>query len=318
MHSMTAPARGHTELLDLYQLQVIDVLLREQSLTRASLVLNTTQPALSKMLARLRLYFDDPLFVRVSLRMEPTPKALALAPSVRTILDEMQALRCAQVPFDPVSSVRTFSFFAADAGVVVMLPPLVKLCQQQAPGVQLKAVQLEVDHLHDWLKSGKVDLAVGSYPGLSQGIRRQKLFNAAYMSLVRKGHPRLDHAPSAAAFAEERHVLVSASGTGHGMEMAEQALSAAIPACNVAARVPGFTAAAIVAKHTDAVVTLPSPLAAVLARELDMCLVKPPLSLLSFEVAQYWHERYHREPGNQWLRAMLNRQFGGQISVKAG
>ena len=63
---------------DLHHLRVLDVLLREHSLTRAARELNVTQPALSKTLARLRRYFDDPLFVRVALRMEPTPKALRL------------------------------------------------------------------------------------------------------------------------------------------------------------------------------------------------------------------------------------------------
>jgi DNA-binding transcriptional LysR family regulator len=312
---MSTNPRGHADQLDLYQLQVIDVLLREQSLTRAALVLNTTQPALSKTLARLRSYFDDPLFIRVSLSMEPTPKALALATSVRLILDEMQSLRCAQVPFDPRTSDRSFSFFAVDAGIVVMLPPLVKLLHEQAPGVRLKAVQLEEDHLHTWLKSGKVDLAIGSYPSLTQGIRRQRLFMATFMSLVRKGHPRLVTEPTLEDFAAEQHVLVSASGTGHSMEMAEHALEAAIPAHHFTVRVPGFTAAAVVAKHTDAVVTLPSPLAAVLARELDLELVKPPLRLPRFEVAQYWHERFHREAGNQWFRSMLHQRFSGNARI---
>ncbi|WP_326540423.1 LysR family transcriptional regulator [Pseudorhodoferax sp.] len=309
---MTTQVRGQTDELDLHQLRVIDVLLREQSLTRAALVLDSTQPALSKMLARLRVYFDDPLFVRVSLRMEPTPKALALGPTVRTILDEMQTLRCAQVPFDPASSSRSFSLFAADAGMVVMLPPLVRLLAGEAPGVRLKAVQLEAEHLHDWLQSGKVDLAIGAYPDLTQGIRRQRLFAAGYASLVRQGHPRLSEQPSAEAFCAEQHVIVSASGTGHGFGLAEAALEAAIPARCITARVPSFSAAAFIAKQTDAVVTLPAPLAAVMARELDLALVQPPLALPSFEVAQYWHERYHREPGNQWLRGALARQFGAQ------
>jgi len=311
----TKNLRGHADQLDLYQLQVIDVLLREQSLTRSALVLNTTQPALSKTLARLRIYFDDPLFIRVSLSMEPTPKALALAAPVRLILDEMQSLRCAQVPFRPDTSDRSFSFFAADAGIVVMLPPLVKLLHEQAPGVRLKAVQLEEDHLHAWLKSGKVDLAIGSYPSLTQGIRRQRLFMATFMSLVRKGHPRLTMEPTLEDFAAEQHVLVSASGTGHGFEKAEHALEAAIPAHQFTVRLPSFTAAAVVAKHTDAVVTLPSPLAAVLARELDLELVKPPLRLPRFEVAQYWHERFHREAGNQWFRSVLHKRFSGNARI---
>ena len=79
--------------LSLQHLRVLDVLLRERSLTRAAKVLDVTQPALSKTLARLRRYFDDPLFVRVSHRMEPTPKALALARPVGDVLDQMRALR---------------------------------------------------------------------------------------------------------------------------------------------------------------------------------------------------------------------------------
>ena len=76
--------------LDLHHLRVLDVLLREHSLTRAARALNVTQPALSKTLARLRRYFDDPLFVRVALRMEPTPKALELQGPIAAILERMR------------------------------------------------------------------------------------------------------------------------------------------------------------------------------------------------------------------------------------
>ena len=82
---------GYTADLDLQHLRVLDVLLRERSLTRAAKVLDVTQPALSKTLARLRRFFDDPLFVRVSHRMEPTPKALALAKPVADVLEQMRA-----------------------------------------------------------------------------------------------------------------------------------------------------------------------------------------------------------------------------------
>src|SRR6476646_7136985 len=104
--------------LDLHHLQVFEVLLRERSLTRAARVLGVTQPALSKTLARLRRYFDDPLFVRVSLRMEPTSKALSLEAPVRAVLDGMRTLRSENMPFDPRPSTRTFTFCVGDAGVI--------------------------------------------------------------------------------------------------------------------------------------------------------------------------------------------------------
>src|SRR4030095_12327549 len=130
---MATIPRGYEGEPDLHHLQVLDVLLREHSLTRAAKVMNVTQPALSKTLARLRRYFDDPLFVRVSLRMEPTPKALELKEPVAAILDRLRSLRSAHVPFDPRKSARTFNFCVVDAGIIKLLPPLVTRLLVEAP-----------------------------------------------------------------------------------------------------------------------------------------------------------------------------------------
>src|SRR5215469_9669470 len=59
---------------DLHQLRAFEVLLREHSLTRAARELNVTQPALSKTLAQLRRYFEDPLFVRIAAAWSPLPR----------------------------------------------------------------------------------------------------------------------------------------------------------------------------------------------------------------------------------------------------
>src|SRR3954471_12213776 len=117
------PSRHEGEL-DLHHLKILHVLLAERSLTRAAASLDLTQPAISKTLARLRTYFGDPLFVRVGMRMEPTPKAMQLAEPVKAILERMRDLRNEQEAFDPARSERTFSLFMVDAAVVQMLPPL--------------------------------------------------------------------------------------------------------------------------------------------------------------------------------------------------
>src|SRR5436305_7824856 len=132
---MIAIPSGYPPSLDLHHLQVFDVLLRERSLTRAARVLNVTQPALSKTLARLRRYFQDPLFVRVSLRMEPTSKALSLEASVRSVLDGVRALGADHVPFVPQISSRRFTFCVVDAGVIKLLPPLLEALSEEAPHV---------------------------------------------------------------------------------------------------------------------------------------------------------------------------------------
>lgn len=295
--------------LDLYHLQVFDEIMRQGSLTRAALSLEVTQPALSKTLARLRKTFADPLFVRVAQRMEPTTKALQLVPQVRDVLDRLQALKADQIPFEPATSRRVFAFCVVDAGAIKLLPPLVTALSQEAPGVRVRTLQLDGEHLDVWLESGTIDFAMGAFPALTKHIRRQPLWVEPYVSVVKKGHPRLGTRPTLKAFAAERHVVVSTAGTGHAHQLAERALEAAIPAENILCRVPIFVAAAVLAKHTDAVATLPSSIATVLADDLGLDIIAPPVKLPRMEISQYWHARFHREPGNQWMRAMFARLF---------
>src|SRR4029079_14997060 len=58
--------------IDLGELRVLDTLLREGSITRAAQALETSQPAVSRILKRLRARFSDPLVVREGRGVQPT------------------------------------------------------------------------------------------------------------------------------------------------------------------------------------------------------------------------------------------------------
>ena len=68
-------------------------------------------------------------------------------------------------------------------------------------------------------------------------------------------------------------------------------------------------AAAFVASRTDTVATLPAGMAAELADELKLAVFNTPARLPRIEVSQYWHERFHREPGSQWIRGVFVELF---------
>jgi len=296
---------------DLHHLRVFDVLLRQHSLTRAARELGVTQPALSKTLAQLRRYFDDPLFVRVASRMEPTTKALQLQAPVRGILDRTAALRSEHVTFDPRTSHRTFNFCVVDAGLLKLLPPLVGRLLIEAPNVRLHAQQLQGAHLEPWLESGKLDFAMGSFPSMPKGIRRQPLWVERYVSVAKRRHPRLSSEPTLRAFVAEKHILVSITGSGHAHQIVQRALEAVIPRENVVCQIPIFIGAAILAKHTDAIATLPLSVATVLAKDLDLQIITPPIKLPKIAISQYWHHRFHGDPGNQWIRGIFKTLFQG-------
>ena len=305
-----------TPELDLRQLRVLQALLREHNLTRAAESLGVTQPALSKTLAQLRACFADPLFIRVGQKMEPTPKALELAPSIDAILDRVTTLRTEHVPFDPAHAQRTFTFCVVDAGLIRLMPPLIRRVHATAPKVGLRVVPVDIERLEAQLESGKLDFAMGSYSSLSKKIRRQLLFSVSYVTVVRKDHPRLKARPTLAAFAAEKHIIVSAAGTGHAHQQAERIIENLVPHENVTCRVPTFVTAAVIASMTDAAVTLPSSLATMLAERLGLRVVIPPAKLPTIDVAQHWHERFHRDPGSQWIRRVFVELFKERAAAR--
>ena len=220
--------------------------------------------------------------------MDPTPKAVQLQAPVRAILDRAASLRSESALFEPRTSHRTFNFCVVDAGLLKLLPGLVGRLLAEAPNVRLQVLHPEAAHLERWLESGKLDFAMGSFPSMPTSIRRQPLWVERYVSVARSDHPRLSSEPTMQVFAAEKHVLVSLAGSGHAHQIVQQALEAAIPRENVICKIPIFMGAAVLAKHTDAIATIPLSVAAVLAKDLGLQVITPPIKLPRINIFQYW------------------------------
>ena len=114
-------------------------------------------------------------------------------------------------------------------------------------------------------------------------------------------------------FLGEQHILITASETGHAAHLETQrVLTRAIAPSNILLQVPSFIAAAVVAAQTDGVATLPANLAGIVAAPLGMNVFRTPVALPRIEIAQYWHERYHRDPAHRWLRSVTLALFGNR------
>jgi hypothetical protein len=55
---------------------------------------------------------------------------------------------------------------------------------------------------------------------------------------------------------------------------------------------------------------LPAGIATQLGEALALAVFATPTRLPRIDVAQYWHERFHREPGSQWIRGVFAQLFG--------
>jgi len=107
-------AKATYQDLNLRDLRMLQALLQRRSITCAAQAMETTQPQVSKVLARLRTKFSDPLFVRQGQAMHPTPKALGIADRLHHLLAAADGLRAEEAEFDPAHSDRQFSLLLTD------------------------------------------------------------------------------------------------------------------------------------------------------------------------------------------------------------
>lgn len=79
--------------MDFHQLRIFATVYRHQSFTKASVVLNMSQPTISEHIKNLESEFSCKLFDRLGRSIAPTQKADVLYPKVQQLLDGLGKLR---------------------------------------------------------------------------------------------------------------------------------------------------------------------------------------------------------------------------------
>ena len=285
-------------LIDLKLLQMFDLLYVTRSVTRTADELGQSQPTISIWLAQLRKRLRDPLFVRTPEGMQPTPQADNLIGSAREVLESLRRLSAWEAKFSPATAQRRFRICMTDASHVTLLPQLLAHVRAAAPFVQLEAARIDSGSAKA-LQSGEADLALGYIPWLESGIYQQTLFPQDWVCLANARHPRIAKTLSLAQFEEEAHVSIVA-GTGY------QLMDASISSRRVRRRVvlvlPSFLGLGAIISTTDLIATLPRHIGETLAKANGLSVFPCPFPIPSFTVKQHWHERYHHDAGNKWLR----------------
>jgi DNA-binding transcriptional LysR family regulator len=298
--------------LDLNLLRVFAAILETRSVTIAASTLGLTQSAVSNQLARLRDAFDDPLFVRTSEGMVPTPRALAIADPIRTSLVAIRFCIEEQLGFDPATSDRTFRIYMSDVGQMVFLPRLLERLAEVAPRVNIHTVQVPASRMRDMaLESGEVDLAMGYFENFDGSFRQQMLFEERYVGMVRRGHPTIRDTLSLDAFLNTPQLVYQPRGGGHGFQegAVDQAFAVAGAPRRVAVRAAHAMGVTYILASTDLLVVVPSRLAAACRELAEVSVLTLPVDIPKFQVRQHWHERFHQDPGNCWLRGLVAELF---------
>lgn len=113
--------------------------------------------------------FWQPLFVRTTDGMVPTPLGAELIEPVRAALNAVSAVVDFSTHFEPSTSKRVFKIAMTDISQLILLPKLWERLRLTAPGVGIDVFPLSSD-TPQLLESGAVDLALGYVPELEAGF----------------------------------------------------------------------------------------------------------------------------------------------------
>ncbi|WP_172216930.1 LysR family transcriptional regulator [Caenimonas soli] len=292
----------HINDIDLNLLRLFDAVYRTRNVSRAAELLDLTQPAASQGLTRLRALIHDPLFMRASGGVQPTPKANRLADPIRLALVTIEQALSESVGFEPLQSRRSFRIHMSDIGEGRFLPELMKMLRQRAPNVRLETMPLPRAEITDALDSGRIDLAFGFLP-MVKDTQRAQLLKDRYIVLLRKGHPFTRKRRSGKAQLEDLGLLEFVAVRTHADTL--RILQLLNLEDRLRLTTEHFMVLPSIVRATDLAVVMPRNIAQGFADEGGYAIVEPPLPLRDFAVSLHWSKRFESDPGNRWLRQAI-------------
>ncbi|WP_413111202.1 transcriptional regulator LeuO [Thaumasiovibrio sp. DFM-14] len=286
--------------VDLNLLTVFDAVMQEQNITRAAHNLGMSQPAVSNAVTRLKVMFNDELFMRHGRGIQPTQRAKQLFGPIRQALQLVKNELPSSV-FSPETSSRTFKIAICCPSDMRFGPAILTKVADHAPNLRVQLEAEQDSELTQKMRYQDIDFVIDYIRFDEPGFCSTELFSDELVVVASNNHPRLQSNITAAQFAEEKHALLkSVPGVkgyadkvyqGHSYHDAYQGAS--------------LSNIMYVVGQSDLIAVAPRWLAESVAENLDLNVM--PLPFENAEISGYlsWHESSQKDKGHIWMRDML-------------
>jgi DNA-binding transcriptional LysR family regulator len=293
----------HIPDVDLNLFVVFDAIYAEGGVSRACSRLNLTQPAVSHALARLRLMFNDPLFVRRQHVMTPTPLAREIISTVRQSLNGFETTLNQTSRFDPATTRKKFVIGLRNNLEAPFVTALMANIAGIAPFIDIAAVRFERHKLQRELSAGLLDAAIDGLLPLPNEVRREPVLTEHLVVFARRDHPELATRLDSNTYLRLEHVCVTSRRSGISFEDFE--LQRLGVERNIRLQCQNFATACHVVGNSDMLLTCSDQAASASDRPLPLRVFPCPFPVSAHVNYLYWHSNTESDPANQWLRAQL-------------
>jgi len=285
---------------ELNLIPIFVAIFEEQNLSKAAVRLDISQPAVSKALARLRDIYDEPLFHRTPSGVEPTSFASDIYPALSAALKNYSSTLTASREFDPKVSNRIFSIACVSVASYVLLPKVMEVIANQAPGIALEVHPLFTEDYESDLRLQRYDLIIDMEPKSHTNLRFERLYSERLMVVMSNDHPRIKETISSEEFISEKHVVVSRWQSRASLLGADDI--AELAKRKIVYRASGAMEMLPVISGSDFIGMLPDSTIQNFASMYNVKGVPLPFSGEIHHLASIWHPSRSNESGHKWLR----------------
>ncbi|EBE4778752.1 transcriptional regulator LeuO [Salmonella enterica] len=294
-------SRPQLRMVDLNLLTVFDAVMQEQNITRAAHTLGMSQPAVSNAVARLKVMFNDELFVRYGRGIQPTARAFQLFGSVRQALQLVQN----ELPgsgFEPTSSERVFNLCVCSPLDNILTSQIYNHVEQIAPNIHVVFKASLNQNTEHQLRYQETEFVISYEEFRRPEFTSVPLFKDEMVLVASRKHPRISGPLLESDVYSEQHAVVSleryASFSQPWYDTSDKQSS-------VAYQGMALISVLNVVSQTHLVAIAPRWLAEEFAESLDLQILPLPLKLNSRTCYLSWHEAAGRDKGHQWMEELL-------------
>jgi LysR family nod box-dependent transcriptional activator len=289
--------------LDLNLLVALDALLSEKKTTVVAQRLSVSQSAVSGMLARLRVYFDDDLLVPVGRRMELTPLGRDLAAPVRQLILQIQATVSIRPMLSIATTQRHFRITVSDYSVPIVIAPLISRLQALAPLMTIE-LRPQIENTAQSLRRGETDLLIMPDEYMDPEHPYAVLFEETFSCVVWEGNEQVGETLDLDTFLHCGHVAPRLGRPG-APTLVDAYFEQNKIARRVAVTTHDFTSLAPMVVGTNLIATMQTRLAQDSQARLPLRVLAPPVPVPTLRVCMQWHRYHDADPAHRWLREQV-------------
>jgi len=300
----TVPQDGskpQLRMVDLNLLTVFDAVMQEQNITRAAHQLGMSQPAVSNAVARLKVMFNDELFVRYGRGIQPTARAFQLFGSIRQALQLVQN----ELPgsgFEPNSSERIFNLCVCSPLDNYLTSMIFNRVAEIAPNIHLVFKSSLNQNTEHQLRYQEIEFVLGYDEFRRPEFACVPLFNDEMVLVASKRHPRITGPLTENSLYNEEHAVVALDSYA---SFSQPWYDTPDKLSRIAYQGMALISVLNVVSQTNMVAVAPRWLAEEFSEKLSLQVLPLPMKFNSRTCYLSWHESAGRDKGHQWMEELL-------------